>query len=205
MKQLTHTIQRIMQALVAALLIASLLPLLLMIALLVKLTSRGPVFFVSTRIGLGQRPFHIWKFRTMRVNSEHELEGIAHQTPDTLRHWQTFSKLPNDPRITPFGRFLRKTSLDELPQLWNVLRGDMNFIGPRPIVDAERERYGDSFAKVFSVKPGITGLWQVSGRNDIPFEQRIELDKYYVKHQSLALDTVIIIKTFLEIFSAHGK
>ena len=194
-----------MQALVAALLIVVLLPLFLLIALLVKLTSRGPALFVSTRIGLDERPFHIWKFRTMRVNSEQNLEQLAQENPDTLRHWQTYSKLPNDPRITGFGRFLRKTSLDELPQLWNVLRGDMNFIGPRPIVEAERERYGASFARVISVKPGITGLWQVSGRNDLTFEKRIELDLFYVEHQSIALDTVILLKTILEILSAHGK
>jgi len=205
MKCMTQAIQRIMQALAAALLIVLLLPLLLVIALLVRLTSQGPALFVSKRIGLGERPFRIWKFRTMRVNSEQELERLAQETPDTLRHWQTFSKLPNDPRVTTFGRFLRKTSLDELPQLWNVLRGDMNFIGPRPIIEAERARYGASFARVISVKPGITGLWQVSGRNDISFEKRIELDLDYVEHQSVFLDTVILFKTIREILSAHGK
>ena len=189
----------------AALLLLLLLPLFLLIALLIKLTSRGPVFFISSRIGLNGKPFQFCKFRTMRHNAEGELEHLVQKTPDALAHWQTFSKLKHDPRITSVGRFLRKTSLDELPQLWNVLHGDMNFIGPRPSIEFERERYGTALEKILSVKPGITGLWQVSGRNDLPFQKRVELDLYYVEHQSLPMDIGILFKTVREILAAHGK
>ena len=186
----------------AALLLAS--PLLLAIALLVKLGSDGPTFFSHHRIGLNGRRFAAWKFRTMYTHGDTLLHQHLQQDGSALAEWQRDHKLREDPRVTPLGSILRKWSLDELPQIWNVLKGDMSIVGPRPIINEEAVRYGDVFELYTSVRPGITGLWQVSGRNNTTYEERVRLDAYYVLNWSPWLDAYILIKTILTIIRRTG-
>jgi Undecaprenyl-phosphate galactose phosphotransferase WbaP len=186
----------------AALLIA--LPLFACIALIIKLTSRGPVFFRHTRVGRLGRRFTAWKFRTMHADGDAILKRLIERAPAVRDEWNCRRKLRNDPRVTWFGGILRKTSLDELPQLWNVLTGDMSLVGPRPIVEDEVSRYGDVFRLYATVKPGITGLWQVSGRNDIGYEDRVLLDRFYIQHWSPWLDVYILAKTIVAMLSREG-
>jgi Undecaprenyl-phosphate galactose phosphotransferase WbaP len=171
-------------------------PLLLAVAVTVKLTNPGPIFFAHTRIGRNGRPFKAWKFRTMRRDAEAILAQYLADDPDLAGEWERDHKLKNDPRVTPIGKFLRKTSLDEFPQLWNVLKGDMSLVGPRPIVFEEIAKYGEIFSQFVRVSPGITGLWQVSGRNNISYRERVGLDNYYVSNWSPWLDMHIIARTF---------
>jgi Undecaprenyl-phosphate galactose phosphotransferase WbaP len=180
------------------------LPLLALIALAVKLDSPGPVFFAQTRIGKGGRKFRAWKFRTMVQDAEQVLERYLREHPELREEWDQDHKLRQDPRITRVGRILRRTSLDELPQLWNVLRGEMSLVGPRPIVDEEVGKYGPRFALYAQVLPGITGLWQVSGRNDTTYEQRVELDSYYVRNWSPWLDLYILARTVWVVLTGKG-
>ncbi len=172
-----------------------LLPLLAALALVVKLTSRGPVFFAQDRVGRGGRHFKALKFRSMRSDAEAVLQSYLDAHPDLRAEWERHGKLRNDPRVTPIGRFLRRTSLDELPQLWNVLRGDMSLVGPRPIPVYETDRYCEHFPLYLKVRPGITGLWQISGRSDLSYNHRMELDAYYVRNWSLWLDLHILLQT----------
>ena len=180
------------------------LPLCLFIAIVIKLTSRGPVLYRARRLGIGGRPISVLKFRTMYQNSDTVLEQMLEENPKLKSEWQTKFKLKKDPRVTPFGHLLRRTSLDELPQFWNVLRGEMAIIGPRPIVDEEVHYYGEKFPVFSSVKPGITGLWQVSGRSDTSYNTRIKLDVYYVMNWSIWLDYYIFMKTILAVLSQKG-
>jgi Undecaprenyl-phosphate galactose phosphotransferase WbaP len=180
------------------------LPVLALVAVAVKLDSPGPVFFAQTRIGKGGRKFRAWKFRTMVRDAEEVLERYLLEHPELREEWLQDQKLRQDPRVTRVGRFLRRTSLDELPQLWNVLRGEMSLVGPRPIVDAEVPRYGPRFALYAQVLPGITGLWQVSGRNDTTYEERVELDSYYVRNWSPWLDLYILARTVWVVLTARG-
>ena len=193
------------EGLLAVLLLLLCLPLACLLALLVKLTSPGPILYVATRLGQHARPFRLLKFRTMRPDADRQLPHLLASSPDAAREWSQNVKLSHDPRITPLGRLLRKTSLDELPQLLNVIRGDMAIIGPRPIVEAERPRYAANFPTLVSVKPGLTGLWQVSGRNDLTYSQRVALDIWYIEHWSIWLDLYILHKTLPEILSLHGR
>lgn len=170
-------------------------PLIALIAILVKLDSHGPVFFSQSRIGRGGKTFRAWKFRTMALDAEALLkEHLAHD-PSARIEWENTYKLKKDPRVTRVGRFLRKSSLDELPQLWNVLIGEMSMVGPRPIVQSEVSRYGERFGAYSRVPGGITGLWQVSGRNDTTYEERVALDAYYVRNWSVWLDFYILFRT----------
>jgi undecaprenyl-phosphate galactose phosphotransferase len=157
--------------------------------------SGGATFFGHQRIGVDGQAFPCYKFRTMVPNASDVLEKLLRESADARREWEKEFKLKNDPRITAIGHFLRRTSLDELPQLWNVLRGDMSLVGPRPVVEAELEKYGDDVDYYLHVKPGMTGLWQVSGRNDVDYETRVALDAWYVRNWSLWNDLVILIKT----------
>ena len=177
----------------------------IVLTILVKLTSRGPAFYVSERIGRNGRKFKILKYRTMVHQSDRKLEQILSESPKLAQEWSRQFKLDNDPRITPLGRFLRKTSLDELPQLWNVLCGDMAIVGPRPIVEEEISKHGSAYEEIISVKPGLTGLWQVSGRNELSYDERIRINLYYIRNWSIWLDYYILLKTPREIFSAHGQ
>jgi lipopolysaccharide/colanic/teichoic acid biosynthesis glycosyltransferase len=170
-------------------------PVLLSVALLVKLTSPGPVFFVQKRIGRRFQRFGCIKFRTMELDADRRLQALLDSCPEMRADFEKDHKLRCDPRITPIGQFLRLTSLDELPQLWNILRGEMSVVGPRPIVEQEIPRYGPAMEQVLSVRPGLTGLWQVSGRNNVSYQRRVLLDLTYVNRRSLGLDLRILWRT----------
>ncbi len=180
------------------------LPLLLCLALLVKLDSRGPVFFTQDRVGRGGRIFRICKFRTMRHGAETAFNQLLDQDASLKGEWETVYKIKDDPRVTWFGSLLRKTSLDELPQLWNILRGEMALVGPRPITLREIPRYGEHLELYQKVLPGLTGLWQVSGRSELSYEERIMLDARYINNWSPWLDLYILLKTFDAVLFRKG-
>lgn len=180
------------------------LPLCLIIGVCIRLESPGPVFFRHERIGRGGRVIRILKFRTMVNDAQEALARHLAANPDLRREWEADQKLRNDPRITRVGAVLRRTSLDELPQLWNVIWGEMSLVGPRPIVQSEVERYGAAFAAYSRVRPGITGLWQVSGRNDLSYETRVRIDRYYINNWSICQDLVILAKTVPVVFGKKG-
>jgi Undecaprenyl-phosphate galactose phosphotransferase WbaP len=199
-----QAIKRIMDV---ALIIAALpliLPVVGIIALAVAIASPGPVFFRHQRIGMGGRDITIWKFRTMVPHAEEILADHLHNNPQALQEWSAQHKLTRDPRIFPLGRWLRTTSLDELPQLWNVLKGDLSLVGPRPIVWEEVEQYKAGFDTYKRVKPGLTGLWQISGRSRTSYDRRVDLDIYYVRNWSVWFDIYILARTPLEVFSCQG-
>lgn len=179
----------------------------LVIALLALATRRdgGPAFYGHVRIGRGGRPFSCWKIRTMVTDSGARLAAHLAADPAAAAEWARDFKLRHDPRITPLGNFLRKTSLDELPQIWNVLKGEMSFVGPRPVTREELARYKTAAKAYLAVRPGITGIWQVSGRNDIPYQTRITLDENYAKNINLKQDIKIIIKTANAVMTKTGK
>ena len=181
-----------------------LLPLCLGIAIAIRLTSPGPIFFSHRRIRKHGAFFSMWKFRTMCVNSAQVLEDYLHAHPEARVEWRENHKLRNDPRITRVGAFLRRTSLDEVPQFWNVLEGTMSLVGPRPIVAAEVEKYGEYFADYCKVRPGLTGLWQVSGRSEVTYEERVQLDCEYVRDWSLIGDVKILLRTFPSVANQDG-
>ncbi len=176
------------------------LPLFLLIILLIKFSSRGPIFFTQTRLGKNQKPFKCIKFRTMHPEAEVILDNLIKNNAHFKKEFEETHKLKNDPRITNIGKFLRKTSLDEIPQFINVLKLEMSIVGPRPIVEEEIEKYGVSISKVLSTKPGMTGLWQVSGRNNLSYKRRVVLDCLYVNNINFLIDLRIIIRTFGVIF-----
>ncbi|MCI2779513.1 sugar transferase [Clostridium perfringens] len=176
-------------------------PIIIIIAVAIKLDSKGPIVFGHTRIGKDGQEIKVYKFRSMVKNAQ---EVFNKFTPEQKAEFNKNFKLENDPRITRVGSFLRKTSLDELPQLWNIIKGDMSVVGPRPIVKKEIIKYGNSFKKVFSVKPGLTGYWQANGRSDTTYDERVEMDLYYVNNRSLGLDFKIIIQTFVSVIKKEG-
>jgi Undecaprenyl-phosphate galactose phosphotransferase WbaP len=176
----------------------------LFIMMLIKLDSAGPVFYRQTRIGRQGRKFHVYKFRTMVQNADQKLQTYLESSPELKAEWLATHKLKEDPRVTRIGSTLRRLSLDELPQIWNIIIGDMSLIGPRPIVDAEIEKYGKCFDLYIQVRPGLTGLWQVSGRNDTTYERRVELDQYYILNRSLKLDLQILWKTVFVVLKQDG-
>lgn len=189
---------------IALLLFLGLLPFFAMTGALIKLTSRGPIFYRQDRLGKDGRPIRVWKFRTMYVDASERLKHILSSDPAAAAEWTKNFKMKKDPRVTPLGRFLRRMSIDELPQLLNVFAGEMAVIGPRPIVREEVRYYGDSYKVFSSVLPGITGLWQVSGRSDTGYARRVELDTYYVLNWSPWLDFWIMLRTVWAIVSMHG-
>ena len=180
------------------------LPIAIAIAAAIKLTSPGPVFYRQVRMGRAGRPFTAWKFRSMVDNASAAFEECLRRDADVRREWQERQKLRDDPRITPVGRFLRRTSLDELPQFWNIFLGQMSLVGPRPILDAETSRYGDGYALYKKVTPGLTGLWQVSGRNELSYQERVDLDLYYIRNWSPWLDLYILARTITAVVLARG-
>lgn len=180
-------------------------PVMLLVAGLVRISSPGPAVFRQERVGRGGYTFDCLKFRTMHVDSEERLSSLLESDPMARAEWLRDHKLRNDPRITPIGRLLRRTNLDELPQLLNVLRGTMSVVGPRPVVPTETVRYGEHIVRVLSVKPGITGLWQVSGRNDLEYHERVALDLAYVDTKSLFQDTSIAVRTIATMVSGRGN
>lgn len=182
------------------------LPLMLVIALAIRVSGGpGPIFFAHRRIGHGGRYFHCLKFRSMVNNADEKLRQLLATCPESRLAWERDQKLRNDPRITRVGHFLRKTSLDELPQFWNVLVGDMSLVGPRPIIDSERRRYGRYFASYTLVKPGITGLWQISGRNDVSYRRRVAMDVAFARSLSPALYFKILVLTVPAVLLARGS
>jgi Undecaprenyl-phosphate galactose phosphotransferase WbaP len=181
-----------------------LLPLLFYISVAVKLSSRGPILYGHERIGKDGRRFKAWKFRSMFQDSHLVLEQYLEAHPELREEWGRDHKLRFDPRVTRIGRFIRKTSLDELPQIWNVIRGEMSLVGPRPIVTAEIVKYGPYYGLYTMVTPGITGLWQVSGRNNTTYDERVQLDAYYVRNWSPWLDMYLLIRTIRIVLFADG-
>lgn len=189
--------------LAASAIILALSPLLLAITFLVKLDG-GPVFYSHRRVGAGGRIFSCIKFRSMVVGGDEALQRLLRDEPHIAAEWAATRKLRHDPRVTPVGRVLRSTSIDELPQLFNVLRGDMSLVGPRPIVSEEVPRYGPNIHYYYQARPGITGLWQVSGRSETSYAKRVELDTDYVKNWSLARDAAILLRTVPEVVRRRG-
>ena len=196
--------KRVVDLVVAAMTLVLCLPLLLVITAAIKLSGRGPVLFAHQRIGRHGRTFKAWKFRTMHNGADEILRAHLGSDAAARMEWDNHQKLKNDPRVTAVGRILRRTSLDELPQTWNVLVGDMSIVGPRPIVSEEIRRYGDALRLYCTVKPGITGLWQVSGRNDVSYQQRVQLDQFYIRHWSPWLDLHILAKTVVVLIKRKG-
>jgi len=186
------------------LLLIVLSPVFLVLSIVVKVSSRGPVFFRQKRIGRGRRMFECLKFRTMHCDAERRLEEML-ATDGALRaEWLNYARIPNDPRVTRPGRFLRRFSLDELPQFWNVLKGEMALVGPRPYLPVESDRIGESLDTIVRVRPGMTGLWQVSGRTSLPFKERLTLDEYYIRNWSLWMDFSIVLRTLRAVVGARG-
>ena len=171
------------------------LPFFLLISLLIKLSSRGPIFFLQERIGKNNIPFNCIKFRTMHPEAKDILENLLMKDEKLKKEFEQTHKIKNDPRITTIGKLLRKTSLDELPQFINVLRNEMSIVGPRPIVNKEKKKYGKNLKKVLLVRPGITGLWQVSGRNNLTYKKRVKLDLNYVENYNFLMDIRILVRT----------
>ena len=176
-------------------------PIYIIIAIAIKFDSPGKVVFGHTRKGKGGKDIKVYKFRTMYSNASEIFENF---TPQQKEEYYKNFKLDNDPRVTKLGGFLRKTSLDELPQLFNILKGDMTIIGPRPIVEKEVEKYGDKAEKLFSVVPGLGGYWQANGRSDTTYEERVEMDMYYIDHMCFTLDAKILFQTIFSVLKGEG-
>jgi lipopolysaccharide/colanic/teichoic acid biosynthesis glycosyltransferase len=193
-------LKRLTDIILSALGIALFLPFSIIFAVLIKLTSKGPVIFKQTRVGIGGKPFTCYKFRSMVADAEAKR--------DQLRHLNEADgpvfKIRNDPPITPIGAFMRKTSIDEIPQLWNVLKGDMSLVGPRPPLPCEVKEYGDRELKRLSVRPGLTCLWQINGRSNIPFEQWVELDIQYIETRCFRNDLMILVRTIPAVLTGRG-
>tara|TARA_R110000772_G_scaffold156977_4_gene268232 strand:+ start:312 stop:1058 length:747 start_codon:yes stop_codon:yes gene_type:complete len=180
------------------------LPVLLFICLLIQVSSPGPIIFVQQRIGKHGALFPCFKFRTMVPDAEERLQQLLASSPSARQEWANDQKLKNDPRITAIGQFLRKTSLDELPQILNIILGHMSIVGPRPIISSEIVRYGRKFDDYCHVHPGLTGLWQISGRNDVSYSERVALDVKYVQNRNLKLNVAICFKTLPALLFARG-
>lgn len=200
-----RTTKIIFDYILSILLITLFIPILFLLFVVVTIDTKGSPLFTHRRLGQRGEEFNVWKFRTMYVDAHERLENILETCEESKSEWEKNFKLKNDPRVTPIGRFLRKTSLDELPQLINVLKGEMSLVGPRPIIKDEVAKYGDFYDYFTAVKPGITGLWQVSGRNDINYEERVQLDVWYVRNWSIQLDLEILIKTVLVVLMRKGS
>ena len=200
-----ETILRLLDVVVGIVAVIVFGPLLIGLAIAIYVTSPGPLIFAQPRIGKNGREFRCLKFRTMVVDATDRLEQLLASDPAARAEWARDHKLRNDPRITPLGRFLRKSSLDELPQFFNLINGTMSIVGPRPIVNAEVVRYGRRFQDYCRVRPGITGLWQVSGRSDTTYRRRVALDVAYSKHRSLGLNIKIMLMTVPAVLAAKGS
>ena len=194
-------VKRFADILCSAIAIILLSPFFIIISIAIKATSKGPVIFVHKRVGKNGKEIGIYKFRSMVMNAEALIEKF---TPEQKEEFQKNFKLENDPRITKIGKILRKTSLDELPQLFNILKGDLSIVGPRPIMEVETEIYGKYKDMLLSVKPGLTGFWAANGRSDTSYKRRRAMEIYYVKNRSLLLDIKIIFKTVISVFTGKG-
>jgi Undecaprenyl-phosphate galactose phosphotransferase WbaP len=170
------------------------MPVIIAVAIAIRFSSQ-PVVFSHQRVGRDRKMFQCYKFRSMIPDAEEVLQRLIHSNPEILREWRENHKLRDDPRITKFGDFLRRSSLDELPQLWNVLRGDMSLVGPRPVVEDELERYGNQAKMYLSIRPGMTGLWQIMGRSNVTYSRRVSLDSWYVRKNNVLFDAWILMRT----------
>ncbi len=197
-------LKRALDVAVAALGLLLASPLLLTLAVLIRLDSPGPALYRQWRVGRGGRLFRMFKFRTMRQGAEGDLARLLQGDPRARLTWEQWQKLVHDPRLTRLGRWLRRTSLDELPQLWNVLKGDMSLVGPRPILPSQRALYGPAMAGYIQMRPGVTGLWQVSGRNRLSFDERVALDQRYLAERGLRMDLWILLRTVVVVLRGEG-
>ena len=194
-------VKRFADIICSAIAIILLSPFFIIISIAIKATSKGPVIFVHNRVGKNGKKIGIYKFRSMVMNAEELIEKF---TPEQKEEFKKNFKLKNDPRITKIGKFLRKTSLDELPQLFNILKGDLSIVGPRPIMEVETKIYGKYKDMLLSVKPGLTGFWAANGRSDTSYKRRRAMEIYYVKKRSLLFDIKIIFKTVISVFKGDG-
>jgi Undecaprenyl-phosphate galactose phosphotransferase WbaP len=204
LQPLSKRVKRTMDLVLVLLALPLLLPLTIFIAIAICLESKGSVFFTQERIGRGGKPFRAYKFRSMVQNAEHVLQTALEQNTTLREEWTKDQKLRHDPRVTKIGWLIRKTSLDEMPQLWNVLLGEMSLVGPRPIVQNEISRYGEAFKLYTKVTPGLTGMWQVNGRNNTTYAERVRFDAYYARNWSVWLDIYILARTFRAVIRAEG-
>lgn len=180
------------------------IPVMLILCILTKLTSKGPIFYGHKRVGKNGKEIKCWKFRSMCINSDEVLKEILATDPERKAEWEKDRKFKDDPRVTKFGKFLRKSSLDELPQLFNVFMGQMSLVGPRPVTAPELDKYGKYKDYVLSVVPGLSGMWQISGRSDTGYEERVSFDTYYIQNWSIWLDIWILIKTIWVVLLGKG-
>lgn len=195
------SVKRVFDVVISTIGLIVLSPIFLILAIIVKLDSKGPVFFAHTRYGKNGKKFKMYKFRTMYENAQDMINDF---TPEQMKEWKENFKLQDDPRITKVGKFLRKTSLDELPQIVNIMKGDLSIIGPRPVIEEELEKYGENKEKFLSVTPGLTGYWQANGRSSTTYEQRMEMELYYIDHISPKLDFKIFFKTIESVIKKEG-
>ena len=195
------SIKRAIDVIISLIGLILLSPIFLLLAIIIKIDSKGPVFFSHTRYGKNGKKFKMYKFRTMYENAQDMIKDF---TPEQMKEWKENFKLKDDPRITKVGKFLRKTSLDELPQIVNIIKGDLSIIGPRPEIEEELEKYGDNKDKFLSVTPGLTGYWQANGRSSTTYEQRMEMELYYIDHISPKLDVKIFFKTIESVIKKEG-
>ena len=200
-KKVYIKIKRVIDVILASVALILLSPLFAIIAIAIKIDSKGPVFFAHKRIGKNGKIIKLYKFRSMVINAE---ELIKSFTPEQMKEYKENYKLTNDPRITKVGKFLRKTSLDELPQLINIINGDLSIIGPRPVIADELEKYGTNKDKFLSVTPGVTGYWAANGRSNTTYEQRMEMELYYIDNLSLKMDIKVFFKTILSVLKKEG-
>lgn len=196
--------KRIFDLLAGTLLFIIFAPLMLVISAFIYLSFSGPVIYRQDRLGLGGREFCFYKFRTMVTGAQEVLDGYLDSNPQARSEWQLRLKLERDPRVTRWGQFLRSWSLDELPQLWNVIKGDISLVGPRPLLPGETAIYGVGYLDYCRVKPGLTGLWQVSGRNCMTFHERAQMDAWYIEHWSFGLDLRILLQTISAVLGRRG-
>lgn len=210
MKELSFDIKhiptkRIFDVLFSSTVLILFAPILLILALAIRFGSKGMPIYSHERIGRGGKPFRCYKLRTMYVDADIRLNELLHNNTHLMQEWKASRKLKNDPRVTPLGKLLRKTSLDEFPQFWNVLKGDLSIVGPRPVVYEEVVNHlGNKAPKILSIRPGLTCIWQVSGRNDVSYAQRIKLDEEYVDKRNLIMDIKLIAKTIPSMISSRG-
>ena len=196
-----HLVKRMIDVVLSLFGLVLISPFVVIIAILIKIDSKGPVFFKHHRIGKNGKPFSMYKFRTMKDGAEAMINDF---TPEQLEEWSENFKLKDDPRITRIGKFLRKTSLDELPQLSNILRGDMSIVGPRPVIEVELEEYGNDKDEFLSIRPGLTGWWASNGRSEISYPERCSYELYYVRNESFWLDVKVMFLSVFSVFLHKG-
>lgn len=201
MHMIYRIIKRCFDFCMSLLLLIIAFPLFVVIACIIKIDSKGPVFFIHDRVGKNGKRLPLLKFRTMVDGADGMIKDF---TPQQKKEWETNYKLEKDPRVTRVGHFLRKTSIDELPQLYNILIGQLSFVGPRPVTVKEIEKYGEDKAKVLSVVPGLTGWWACNGRSNVDYEKRMQLELYYVEHASIVLDIKIMFRTIMAVITSEG-